>query len=43
MTQQVTDGVAAYYKTITKEMRKISRGPQTENEARKAAGDSRLF
>ena len=35
--QQVTDGVAAYYKTSTKEMRKISRGPQTENEARKIA------
>ena len=35
--QQVTDGVAAYYKTSTKDMRKISRGPQTENEARKIA------
>ena len=35
--QQVTDGVAAYYKTSSNEMRKISRGPQTENEARKVA------
>ena len=35
--QQVTDGVAAYYKTNTKDMLKISRGPQTENESRKMA------
>jgi chromosomal replication initiation ATPase DnaA len=35
--QQVTDGVAAYYKTNTKDMLKISRGPQTENLARKIA------
>ncbi|MFT7413052.1 MAG: putative transposase [Paraglaciecola sp.] len=35
--QQVTDGVAVYYKTNTKDMLKISRGPQTENEARKIA------
>jgi putative transposase len=35
--QQVTDGVAVYYKTNTKDMLKISRGPQTENEARKMA------
>jgi hypothetical protein len=30
--QQVTDGVAAYYKTNTKDLLKISRGPQTENK-----------
>lgn len=36
-TQQVTNGVAAYYKTSTEELRKASRGPQIENEARKIA------
>jgi putative transposase len=35
--QQAVDGVAAYYKTNTKDILKISRGPQTENEARKIA------
>jgi REP element-mobilizing transposase RayT len=35
--QQVTEAVAAYYKTSTKELLKVSKGPQTENEARKIA------
>jgi putative transposase len=34
--QQVNDG-AAYYKTSTKDMRKIIRGPQIENEGCKIA------
>jgi chromosomal replication initiation ATPase DnaA len=34
--QQVNDG-AAYYKTSTKDMRKIIRGPQIENEVCKIA------
>ena len=35
--QQVTETVAAYYKTTTQELLKVSKGPQTENEARKIA------
>ena len=35
--QQVTEAVAAYYKTTKQELLKVSKGPQTENEARKIA------
>lgn len=34
---QVTDGVAAYYKTSAGDMRKMHRGSQQENEVRKVA------
>jgi putative transposase len=33
----VTDGVAAHYRTSPQEIRKITRGPQEGNEARKVS------
>jgi putative transposase len=35
--QQVAEGVAVYYQTSADDLRKVCRGPQPENEARKVA------